>query len=143
MVPISDDPARFSPGSRLLHEDGRELVVVASRRHRDRLLVTFEGHADRDRAATLRGALYVDPSQARSLEAGEFWVHELVGLAVRSLDGDPAGTVAEVRPGPAQDLLVLDTPAGERLVPMTAGIVVNVDVARGEIVVDPPDGLLE
>ncbi|MDQ3953483.1 MAG: hypothetical protein M3279_11055, partial [Actinomycetota bacterium] len=27
MIQISDDPRRFAPGARLLHEDGRTLVV--------------------------------------------------------------------------------------------------------------------
>ena len=47
-----------------------------------------------------------------------------------------------MQPGPAQDLLVLDTPDGERLVPFVKEIVTEVDVEAGRVTVDPPEGLL-
>lgn len=143
MIRISDDPRRFDVGSELLHADGRPLVVESTRDHRNRFLVKFQGVDDRDAADTLRGPLYVSASEARPLETGEFWAHDLEGLAVvHARTGDDIGTVAEVLEGPAQDLLVLDTPAGERMVPLVAEIVVEVDVAAGRVRVDPPEGLL-
>ncbi|MDQ3957721.1 MAG: ribosome maturation factor RimM [Actinomycetota bacterium] len=143
MIPISDDPRRFEAGSRLEQADGRTLVVRSARNHGNRFLVAFEGYEDRDAAETLRGALYVDAADARELDADEFWEHELTGLTVVRADGgDIIGTVSHVQEGPAQDLLVVDTPAGERLVPLVAGIVVEVDVAAGRVTLDPPQGLL-
>ena len=126
-----------------MHEDGRSLVVTSAHDHRNRFLVKFEGYDDREAAETLRGPLYVPGDEARDLEAGEFWEHDLEGLeVVHARTGAPVGTVAHVVEGPAQDLLVLDTPAGERMVPLVAEIVVNVDVDAGRVEVDPPEGLL-
>ncbi len=141
---ISDDPRRFEPGSRLHHEDGRQLTVESAREHRNRFLVKFEGVGARTEADGLRGALYVPASDARELDSGEFWERDLEGLAaVHAGTGQEIGTVAYVQPGPAQDLLVLDTPDGERLVPFVSEIVVEVDVGAGRVVVDPPEGLLD
>ncbi len=143
MIRISDDPRRFAPGSRLQHEDGRGLVVESTRDHRNRLLVKFEDVDDRVGAEALRGALFVEASDARELDSGEFWEHDLTGLAVvRAGTGEAVGTVSYVQPGPGQDLLVLDTPGGERLVPLVADIVVGVDLDAGRVTVDPPEGLL-
>ncbi|HEX2196810.1 MAG TPA: ribosome maturation factor RimM [Actinomycetota bacterium] len=143
VIRISDDRRRFEPGSQLVHEDGRALVVQSTRDHRNRFLVKFEGTDDRTAAETLRGALYVDASSARSLEPGEFWEHDLAGLdVVLAGTGQAAGTVARVEEGPAQDLLVVDTPRGERLVPLVAEIVVDVDLAARKVTIDPPEGLL-
>lgn len=140
---ISDDPRRFDPGARLHHEDGRTLTVESARDHRNRFLVKFEGVNGRTEAEGLRGALYVPESEVRELEGGEFWEQDLEGLAaVHAGTGAALGTVAYVQPGPAQDLLVLDTPDGERLVPFVSEIVVEVDVEAGRVVVDPPEGLL-
>jgi 16S rRNA processing protein RimM len=44
---------------------------------------------------------------------------------------------------PAQDVLAVATPAGERLVPFVADLVPEVDVAAGRVVVRPIPGLLE
>ena len=143
VVRISDDPRRFEPGSQLLHEDGRALVVAAARAHRDRFLVSFEGFDDREAAETLRGALFVPAEEARELEAGEFWEHDLEGLeVVLAQTGEVVGTVSYVLPGAAQDLLVVDTDAGERLVPLVGEIVTEVDVEAGRVSIAPPEGLL-
>jgi 16S rRNA processing protein RimM len=140
---ISDDPARFEPGARLIHEDGRELVVAGSRPHHDRLLVTFEGVDSRTEAEELRGALYVTPDELRALEDDEFWEHDLVGCEVVLANGQPVGRVTGVVKGPAQDLLAVESPAGERLVPIVKEVVVDVSIDDGRITIDPPEGLLD
>lgn len=143
VVRISDDPHRFEPGARLLHEDGRELLVASSRQHRDRFLVRFEGVASRSEAEALRGALFVPADEVRDLDEGEFWIHELEGFSVVVDDGGEVGTLIRVDPGAAQDLLVIDTPNGERLVPYVAEIVVGVNKETQTITIDPPAGLLD
>ncbi len=103
----------------------------------------FEGVDGRDEAEGLRGAVYVPESEVRELASDEFWEHDLEGLAaVHARTGTLLGTVAHVQPGPAQDLLVIETPAGERLVPFVSQIVVEVDVEGRRVRIDPPEGLL-
>ena len=144
VFPISDDPRRFAPGSKLEHERLGELTVEASRRHRNRLLVKFVGVDGRGAAESLRGALYVSAAMLRELGRGEFWEHELVGATVvEASTGGVLGTVSGLVRGPAQDLLEVRTPGGERLVPLVADIVVEVDAAGRRIRVDPPAGLLD
>ena len=140
---ISDDPRRFETGAQLRHANGRTLTVESAREHRDRFLVKFEGSDSREDAEDLRGPLYVPASDVRELEGDEFWEHDLEGLAaVHASTGAPLGIVAYVQPGPAQDLLVLDTPDGERLVPFVSEIVTGVDLEAGRVTIDPPEGLL-
>jgi 16S rRNA processing protein RimM len=140
---ISDDPARFAAGSRLVHSDGRRLVVESSRSHRTRFLVKFAGIDDRSAAEQLRGAIYVGTDEVRDLNAGEFWEHELIGCAVVDVRGRELGRVEGVIPGPAQDLLSISTARGERMVPLVGDIVVGVDIEARRVRIDPPEGLLE
>lgn len=139
---ISDDPHRFEPGARLHHEDGRELVVERARAHRDRTLVKFVGIDDRAQADALRGTLFVPPDDVRGLGDDEFWPDDAIGCDVVVVSGESVGTVKDVVGGPAQDLLVLDTPNGERLVPLVPEIVRSVDVDAHRVVIEPPEGLL-
>jgi 16S rRNA processing protein RimM len=138
VVRISDDPHRFDPGARLVHEDGRELIVVSARPPRDRFLVRFEGTTDREGAEALRGSLFVPAEDARTLEEGEFWPHELEGFEIVLPDGTRAGVLDRVQPAPAQDLFAITTERGERLVPYVADIVLEIDTATRGIVIDPP-----
>lgn len=140
---ISDDPRRFEPGSRLIHEDGRELLVARARPHRDRFLVTFEGYRSREEAEGLRGALFVPDEEVRSLGEDEYWPDDLIGCTVLDPDGGRLGEVTGISLGAAQDLLEVLTEKGERLVPLVKEIVTDVDVTARRVAIDPPEGLLD
>ena len=140
---LSDDPARFQPGARLLTAGGNTITIVDARQHGDRFVVAFEGYETREAAETLRGPLYIDAAQARSLDDGEYWEHDLVGCSAWTMSEVEIGTIARVISGPAQDLLALDTPAGERLVPLVKEIVLEIDMERRRVILDPPQGLLD
>lgn len=127
----SDRVERLEPGASVFTES-REFVVTSSRPHQQRWLVCFETITDRTAAEALQGdLLYAD---AVPTADDEFWVHELIGLAVHDPSGAALGTVIAVEANPASDLLVLD---GDRLIPL----VFVVRREPGIVVVDPPDGL--
>ena len=65
-------------------------------------------------------------------EEDAYYVFQLVGLAVEEEGGRALGTVADVEPGVANDVLVLDT--GHAL-PLVGACVVDVDLERGRILV--------
>jgi 16S rRNA processing protein RimM len=145
----TDSPdMRFADGA-LLDTDPAErgpLTVRRTRWHSGRLLVCFDGVADRTSAEALRGTLLVADSSTSPSgdDPDEFWDHQLAGLVAVTTAGAVLGEVAEVAHPPGADLLVIRAAnGGELLVPFVRAIVPEVDVAGGRVVVDPPDGLLE
>lgn len=145
----TDSPEqRFAVGSavqaKLRSGDVRSITVAAARTHSGRLLVRFDGVDDRTGAEELHGALLLADTDALppTGDPDEFYDHELEGLAVRLPDGTEVGTVREVLHGPGSDLLAVDTPHGEALIPFVRAIVPEVDPAAGLVVIDPPDGLV-
>ena len=143
VVRISDDPRRWEPGSVLTHENGRELTVSSARGHRDRFLIVFEDVTTRNEAELLRGALYVSSDEVRDLDEDEYWLQDLIGSRVETDEGMTIGEVSDVVEAPAQDLLVVATPGGDRYIPMVKEIVLSIDVAAKRVVIAPPEGLLE
>lgn len=152
----TDEPElRFAIGSRLDTDpaDVGPLTVVAMRWHSGALLVRFAGVRDRDAAAALGGTwLTVDTGTLAALDdPDEFRDHDLVGLSVTTADGTVVGTVTDVL-HPGQDVLAVRpralgdggsrTEPEEILVPFVKAIVIDVDVANGMLVIDPPPGLL-
>lgn len=129
----SDRSGRLAPGAELFIED-RSVVVASARPHQQRMLVRFEGIADRTAAEALQGAVLT--AESLPTEGDELWVHELVGARVRDLAGADLGVVEAVEANPASDLLVLD---GDRLVPL------HFVVAHepGLLTVDVPEGLFD
>lgn len=145
----TDEPElRFAPGT-VLHTEpagSGPLSVESGRAHSGRLLLRFAGVRDRTAAEALRGTLLladVDPDELPD-DPEEFYDHQLIGLAVRTVAGAEVGEIAEVAHLPYQDLLVVRGPGGgEVLVPFVAEIVPEVDVARRLAVIDPPPGLID
>jgi 16S rRNA processing protein RimM len=145
---------RFAPGERLDREAGGPGLVVADARwHSGRLLVRFEGVADRDAAETLRGTvLTIDAERAGDAadpddgdgDGEVWWDRDLVGLRALTPDGRELGAVADVVHTPAGELLAITKPGGgEHLVPFVRDIVPTVDPPGGRLVVNAPPGLLD
>lgn len=144
----TDDPSgRLAPGTTLRTEpaEAGPLLVREGRVHSGRLLLSFDGYDDRSAVEVLRGVLLladVDPDE-RPADPDEFYDHQLVGLAVRTVGGDEVGELREVLHLPGQDVLAVRRGDGtEVLVPFVAAMVPEVDVDAGVVLVDPPAGLL-
>jgi 16S rRNA processing protein RimM len=146
----TDDPdVRFSVGSVLATEPAEQgpLTVSSFRWHSGRLLLSFEGYADRGGAEDLRGtSLVMDSADTGpTADPDEFHDYELIGLQVLTVGGEPVGEVADVL-HQGQDLLVVQPAASGRaqiLVPFVTPIVPDVDIKAGRLVIDPPPGLLD
>ena len=141
----TDEPEeRFAAGSVLDTDRGGHLTVASSRWHSGTLLVRFAGVGDRTAASELNSSwLSVDTATlAPPEDPDEFRDHDLIGLEVQTLRGDPVGVVNDIL-HLGQDLLEVRRPgAGDVLVPFVKAIVPEVDLAAGRIRIDPPPGLL-
>jgi len=145
----TDSPElRLAPGALLATDpaDVGPLKVATGRVHSGRLLLHFDGVADRTAAQALRGVLLlaeVDPD-ALPEEDDEWYDHQLVGLDAVLGDGEAVGHVREVLHLPGHDVLAVARPDGtEVLVPFVTEIVPDVDLAANRLVITPPPGLLE
>jgi 16S rRNA processing protein RimM len=145
----TDSPAeRFAAGSVLATDPAGAgpLTIDGVRPHQGRLLVTFEGVADRDVADHLRGVLLVVDSDniPDPADPDEFHDHQLVGLRAETPEGEMLGEVLRIEHAPAADLLVLRLSDGrEGLVPFVRAIVSEVDLPNGRVVMTPPNGLFD
>ena len=155
---LSDVPGRFAPGAALLLSAAgaptRPVVVAAARnftsRHKDRLLLSLQGIADRTAAEALRGALLeVDAAAVPPAPAGTYYPYDLVGCRCADRRAGELGEVTEVIEGGGGDLLRVvapahgEEPARELLLPFVDAYLAEVDVAGRRILWDLPEGLIE
>jgi len=119
------------------------LTVAAVRQQAGRWYVRFDQLTDRTAAEQARGVeILVEADEDEEDDA--WFVGRLVGLEARRADGTSVGTVVEVLPLPAQDVLVIRQASGNRaMVPLVDAFVPVVDVEAGYLTVTPPYGLLD
>lgn len=119
-----------------LYVGGVERRLLAVRDGGKTAVARFEGIEDRSAVEALRGSLIeVDRSQLPSLEEGEYYHADLVGLAAIDRNGTPVGVIAAVENNGAGDLLEVELDDGRRsLIPFRAGIA---DLEGDRIVLDP------
>ncbi|HWM93263.1 MAG TPA: ribosome maturation factor RimM [Thermoanaerobaculia bacterium] len=144
---LSDVPERLAPGSRLIaSREGRptrQLIVETRRPHKSGALVRFAGVEGRDGAEEMRDTLLeVDRSQVPAAPEGTYYWYQLLGCRCW-VGGEDLGEVTDlVEDGGGLLLVVSD---GERQVPIpfVQSFLKEVDVERGRIELELPEGLLE
>ncbi len=139
--PRSDVPGRFAKGAVLVCDGAGPLTVVSLRGTPASPILRFEGITSRDGAGELRGRfLRVPRAESRRATAGAYLWADLVGTSVVTADGDALGSVRDlIRAGENDVLVVVDGGGRERLLPMLASVVREIDLAGGRIVVRPQE----
>jgi 16S rRNA processing protein RimM len=139
---LAEDLGYFDSGA-VLNAGDRPLVVSHARRHKNTLLVGFEGIETRNAAEELRGVeLTVGPEERRELDQGSYWPDDLVGLTV-FVEDEQVGEVVGVIPGDAQDRLAIHTSGGATFeIPFVDELVPEVLPDEGKIVIAPIEGLV-
>ena len=112
--------------------------------HRDVALLTFEGIESRTDAETLRGhTVSVPYDTGAPLEEGEFYVQQMVGMDVYTLEGELLGQIETIFETGANDVLVVSGgPRGEVLLPDIEDVVKSISLENNRVDIDPIPGLL-
>lgn len=123
----SEEPERFAVGAQLF-VDGEAAEVVASKQARGRPVIRL------DRRVARGAELSIPRETLAPTGDDEYYVFQLVGLRVVEEGGALLGTVTDVAPGVANDVLELDSGLA---LPMVEDCVREVDLDGRKIVVVP------
>ena len=125
-------------------EQTTALTIVEAKLEGRRPVLAFEGYDSIEAAETLAGAeLRVPESSLQPLPEGTYYLHQLVGCRVETVDGATVGDVTRVDGGAAAAVLTVASEHGDVLVPLAQEICVGIDVGARLIRVRMPEGLLE
>ena len=118
-------------------------TILALRNHRNRLILRIEGCEDREAAERFRGTeLQITTPDAEPLPEGVYYRWQILGLTVKENTGRLLGTVAEILETGANDVyIVRGDDTRELLLPAIKDVILEVDLERGQILVQLPDGL--
>lgn len=137
----TDNPEdRFAIGARVHTDTHGDLLITSHRVHNGILLLGFENIADRNAIEKFRDTLlYCDVDiDAESEYEDDYHVLQLIGCAAVLESGKEFGMVSDVINLPGQDLLAINTPNGEVLIPFVHQLVPTVDIKNKKLTVIPP-----
>lgn len=111
------------------------------------MLVKLEDICDRTQAETLLGAMIAtERKQIRELVEDEFWMRDLVGLEVYSIEGEKLGTICDIV-GESGEFLEMRCSNPDKqdtvLIPFVKAIVPTVDIKAKRIEIVNLPGLLD
>ena len=145
---LTDSPERFdslrnvfvgasADGSRSYEVDAIEIRNKGP-------LIKFKAVDDRTAAESLIGGfVFVDEEHVMPPEPGSYFVHELLGCDVVSLEGEMLGKVKEVYRLPGHDLWEVVQGSTSVMLPAVKEFVKSVDVKKRKVTVEPIEGLFE
>jgi len=116
--------------------------ILSRRPHQGGILLKLERIATRNAAEAVRGArLIVHTQDLPALPPGEYYAYQLLGLRVVRESGEELGRISEVLRTGSNDVYVVQTGAGELLLPALEGVIREIDPDAGTMKVTVPEGL--
>ena len=109
------------------------------------VLVKFRGYDSPEAVQPLRGkVLYLDREED-SLEEGQYYIQDLIGLTVVDAgSGQVYGTLQDVTETGANDVYHIAFPDGKvRLIPAIPQVVTGIDIDAGRMEIRPLEGLFD
>jgi 16S rRNA processing protein RimM len=142
ITPYTADPAALLDYRELRREDGSAgLTLTGGRMAADGLIARAAEVATREEAQALKGlGLFISRSRLPEPDEDEFYLADLVGLAVVAPDGTSLGRVKAAQNFGAGELLEIEPAGGPSwYAPFTLANVPEIRLADGVIVVVRPD----
>ncbi|MBF0645555.1 16S rRNA processing protein RimM [Desulfuromonas acetoxidans] len=130
----------------LVCRDNRRVVadVTKSSWHKQQILLVLKGFEHINKIESFVGAeVYMAVDELPDLDEDSHYWHQLEGLQVVDKRAGKLGVLTSLLETGAHDVYVVEGPHGEVMFPAVAALITEIDLDRGVIQVDLPDGLVE
>lgn len=148
VYPLTDYPERFKRLNEVIINHYGELSrckIESVRPYKQMLLLKFVGIDDLDQAERLKNALVQIPEdEVMPLAEGVYYIYQIVGLSVYTVDDVYLGQVKDVLSTGSNDIYqVIHENGKEYLIPALRKVVEKIDLQDKRITIRPMPGLLE
>ena len=146
VFPTTDDPARFKKLKNVILDTGKtrkELEITGVKCFKNMVILKFKGFDNMNDVENFRQAkLLVTRENAVELGEDEYFIADLIGLAVFSDEGEALGVITDVLQTGANDVYVISKEGqADLLVPAIHDCIKEVDIARQKMTIHLLPGL--
>ncbi len=147
VLPLTDDPSRYNLLKEVLVEEHDKLekyAIQSVRYHKGFILLKLDNVNNMDDAEKLRNkVLKIHRKDAVKLPEGSYFICDLIGMKVFSIDRMELGSIKDILKTGSNDVYVVSYGEKEILIPALKTVVKSIDIESGKMVVDLPEGIIE
>lgn len=148
VFPTTDDVNRFKKLKETVLDTGKEkitLEIEGVKFFKQFVILKFKGFDNINDIEKYKGkSLYVTRQNAVKLRKNEYFIADLIDIAVYNEDDTLLGTLTDVLETGANDVYQVETPDGkEILIPAIKECILSVDIEGRKMVVHLLDGLVD
>ena len=139
---LTDLPERFSPASEIYIE--RLLMTISSTVwHKGKAIIKLKSINNYTEADKLRGKIIELPSsQVNPLPQGQYYHFQLIGLEVKTDQGEHLGFITDILNTGSNDVYIVKGNRRDILIPAVCDVIKSVDLENGCLVIEAIDGLI-
>lgn len=142
IFPYTDDLNGFKEYKKI-YVDGEELEIISQKIASKFIVLKLKGFDNiEDVKNLLNKDAFIDKAQMPSLEEGDYYIHDLIGMEVYSEANEFIGTVKDVMETGANHVLVIDHDGKEALIPFVKAFIKELDLTSKKIKVKLIEGIL-
>ena len=139
----TDFPQRFAPSAKV-YVNRQPMTIDSSEWQKGKAIIklnTIDSVADAEKR---RGQLVeIHHSQINPLPEGQYYHFQLIGLEVRTTQGELLGNITEILTTSGSDTYVVSGAKEEILIPAIEDVIKSIDLDKGCLVIEPIEGLLD
>ena len=145
--PFTDNIERFNNLEKIYikNKSGQtEYKIQEVKYHKNMVLVKFEGIENPEQADLLRNSyLIVDRETEEPLEAGRYYIVDMIGLDVFTDDNEYLGKLEDIYNTGSNDIYVVKNELGKQvLLPAIEDVIKNIDMDNKKVIVHLIPGLV-
>lgn len=144
VMPWCDDPALFDELSYVCI-DNKEFDIERSRMQKNMVILKLKGIDDIDTAETFRNRVLTVPrEELGELPEGTYYICDLLGCEVFTVDGTLLGKIDDIIKTGSNDVYSVRSGEGKQiLIPVIDEVMRGVDIENKKITVQPLKGLID
>lgn len=145
VLPLTDFPERYRDLEKIfldLPQGLKEVEIESVRYHKQFVILKLVDCETMDQAEALKNTyIKIQPEQAVTLPEGHYFIRDIIGLEVFTLEGELLGKVQDVLQITSNDVYVVKGDKKEILIPAIKEIVKEIDLDNKKMLIDPLEGL--
>lgn len=147
IVPFTDDITRFEDLKTILVDKNETLIeyeIEEIKYHKNMVILKLKGTDTIEQAEKLKGLyIKIDRKDAVKLPKDSYFIIDLLGLEVYTVDNELLGNIEDIFPTGSNDVYVVKDKSGKQiLIPALKTVVKNIDLESKKIIVELPEGLV-